>query len=122
MGLEIRIFFFFFEGETIFRFLQVCMQAFKPFANFPTLRQSNMFQASLFMYCTSYYRTLCLLRYVSDEDGSVSLDEVPLIMNSGEGFDTDESEYLMRPRGSRGAKKKGCCDSLCDCWKDCCAR
>jgi len=53
-----------------------------------------------------------------------STDEVPLIMSQQDGFETDESEYLMRrDRGSRrNARGKGLKYYLCDGWKNACCR
>ena len=54
-------------------------------------------------------------------DSPDGMDEMPLMIGN-EGFETDENEYLMRPRGTHGLQKKGLCYYLCDGWKDACSR
>lgn len=43
-------------------------------------------------------------------------------MSEQNGFETDENEYLMRPRRSRGSHKTTIGYYLCDGWKDACSR
>ena len=43
-------------------------------------------------------------------------------MMDDEGFDTDENDYLMRPRGIRGPKKKSLKYYLTDGWKVACTK
>ncbi|KAK2148328.1 hypothetical protein LSH36_502g02038 [Paralvinella palmiformis] len=57
----------------------------------------------------------------NDSPDGVGMDEMPLMIGN-EGFETDENEYLMRPRGTHGSQKKGLCYYLCDGWKDACSR
>lgn len=63
----------------------------------------------------------CLCGCRSD-DSTGGADEVPLIMSEQSGFETDENEYLMRPRGCRGSNKRTIGYYLCDGWKDACHR
>lgn len=59
-------------------------------------------------------------RYGSDSFSS--MDEVPLMVNSDmDGFETDESDYLMRPRGGRPVKKKGIAYCLMEGWRNACS-
>ena len=47
------------------------------------------------------------------------MDSASVVM-SDEGFDTDESEYLMRAQMSNGARKKSFGYFITQGWKDAC--
>ena len=79
---------------------------------------------SSYPICACVYPVRTLLRillYRYGSEDSTGLDEVPLMMQD-EGFDTDENDYLMRPRGIRGPKKKSLGYYLTDGWKLACAK
>ncbi|CAH1785189.1 unnamed protein product [Owenia fusiformis] len=59
-------------------------------------------------------------RRQESEDSSIAMDEIPLMM-SDDGFETDENDFLMRSRGSRGAKKRGLGWFLSGGWKILCS-
>lgn len=54
-------------------------------------------------------------------DQGSSMDDASVVM-SDEGFDTDESEYLMQSQGSRHPNKSGIGYFLTQGWKDACSR
>lgn len=70
----------------------------------------------------NFYKPIDTLARRGSDDSNGEADEVPLIMTDQNGFETDESEYLMRLRRSRNSHKKSISYYLCNGWKDACAR